>query len=83
MPIFRRRKPALSTEQRRALSLLAGSPGGVTEAMMLAHGVTASVLRDLVSAGLATMQPEKTRCAARIIQVVRVLITDAGRQAKH
>jgi hypothetical protein len=29
---------AMSRDQRRALRLLAGSPLGVTEAIMLAHG---------------------------------------------
>jgi hypothetical protein len=39
---------AVSDEQRRPLSLLAGSPLGATEAIMLAHGFTNAMLDALV-----------------------------------
>jgi hypothetical protein len=35
---------AMSRDQRRALRLLSGSPLGVTEAIMLAHGFTNETL---------------------------------------
>ena len=35
-------------EQNRALRLLAGSPHGCTEAILLAHGFTAELLADLL-----------------------------------
>jgi hypothetical protein len=67
--------------QRRALRLLAGSPLGVTEAIMLAHGFTIDLLVDLVHEGLATATPETVHAGKRAIEVVRVRITDAGRLA--
>jgi hypothetical protein len=42
---------------RRTLRLLAGSPHGCTEAIMLAHGFMAELLEDLVRDGLATAAP--------------------------
>jgi hypothetical protein len=44
---------AMSREQQQALRLLAGSPLGVTEAIMLAHGLTNATLDTLVRDGLA------------------------------
>jgi hypothetical protein len=43
---------AMNRDQRRALRLLAGSPLGVTEAIMLAHGFTNATL-DTFGAGWA------------------------------
>jgi hypothetical protein len=71
----------MSTERRRALRLLAGSPLGATEAIMLAHGFTNDLLVDLVHEGLATATPETVQAGKRPIEVVRVRITDAGRLA--
>jgi hypothetical protein len=62
---------AVSRDQRRALRLLAGSPLGVTEAIMLAHGFTTDLLFDLVQKGLATATPETVHAAKRPIEVVR------------
>jgi hypothetical protein len=50
---------AMSRDQRRALRLLAGSPLGVTEAIMLAHGFTNAMLDALVRDGLATAEQRK------------------------
>jgi hypothetical protein len=47
------RKVWRGAEQNRALQLLAGSPHGCTEAIMLAHGLAAELLVDLVRDGLA------------------------------
>lgn len=46
------RKPALTTDQRRALSLLASSRDGYPEALFLAHGFTAELIDALVAVGL-------------------------------
>jgi hypothetical protein len=70
---------AMSAERHRALRLLAGAPLGVTEAIMLAHGFTYTVLDTLVRDGLATATRETVRAGKRPIEVVRVRITDAGR----
>jgi hypothetical protein len=44
----RPRKVWRGAELNRALRLLAGSPHGCTEAIMLAHGFTAELLVDLM-----------------------------------
>jgi hypothetical protein len=72
---------AMSAERHRALRLLAGSPLGVTEAIMPAHGFTMEMLTVLVRDGLTTATPETVHAGKRPIEVVRVRITDAGRLA--
>ncbi len=74
------RATAMSRDQRRALRLLAGSPLGCTEAIMLAHGFTTDLLG--VHAGLATATPQTVHAGKRPIEVVRVRITDSGRLAR-
>jgi hypothetical protein len=73
----RKRRPPAS--RRRALQLLAVSPDGCTEAIMLAHGFTVPQMVELVHAGLATATPERIGAGGRMIEVARVRITDAGR----
>jgi hypothetical protein len=68
-------------EQKRALQLLVGSPHGCTEAIMLAHGFATELLVDLVRDGLATAAPGIVYAGNRPIEVTRLTITDAGRQA--
>ena len=70
-------KLALTTAQRHALTLLAGAPGGVPAAAMLARGVTATLLTELVSTGLASAAIENTRVGSH----TRLRITDVGRAA--
>jgi hypothetical protein len=72
---------AVSGEQRRALQMLAGSPLGATEAMMLAHGFTNTTLDALVRDGLATTERRAMRAGRKPITVTWFAITDAGRQA--
>jgi hypothetical protein len=74
-------KRGISAEQRRALRLLARSPHGTTEAMMLAHGFTIEILARLMHNGLATATPGIMHAGGRQIRVVWVMITDAGRIA--
>src|SRR5258706_7711800 len=59
----RPRKHRLGGEQRRALRLLACSPFGAGEAIMLTHGFTLGTLTGLVRAGFAIAQhdPADTR----------------------
>jgi hypothetical protein len=71
----------LTFDQREALRMLAGSPRGSTESIMLAHGFAIGVLWDLVRDGLATAEPRTVRSGRRIIQVRWMTITDAGRRA--
>jgi hypothetical protein len=67
-------------DRRRALKLLAASPDGCTEAILLAHGFTGDMLAELARAGLTTGKAERVVAAGRTIEVIRVRITDAGRR---
>jgi hypothetical protein len=66
--------------RRRALELLASCRDGCTEALMLAHGFTVEMLADLVRAGLATGNTDRTIAGGRSIEVAQVRITEAGRR---
>ena len=66
----------------RALTLLAASPRGMPEGMLLAHGVTIEDMVALVQAGYATVRAlERTRAGDKVIEVAVVMITDKGREA--
>ena len=78
-PPSRRRGP--KPNRRRALELLADSRDGVTEANLLAHCFTIDMLANLIRAGLGTAKIERMVVGGRPMEVVRVRITDAGRQA--
>lgn len=65
--------------QRRALALLARSGHqGMTEAQLLAHGVSAATMGDLVEAGFASVSAE--RLGRPKIEITRVTITTAGQR---
>ena len=66
-------------DRRRALELLASSPDGCSEPIMLARGFTAEQMVELVHAGLATINAERVAMGARTIEVARVRITEVGR----
>ena len=72
---YRRPNP----DRRRALELLAGSREGCTKAMMRAHGFSINMLVELVKVGLATTK--RMVADGRQSGVLRLRITDAGRQA--
>jgi hypothetical protein len=74
-----RRLPKLG--QRRALELLAASPDGVAEGIMIAHGFTIEQMVELVSAGLASASSKRVLAGSHAIEVATVRITDAGRRA--
>jgi hypothetical protein len=61
--------------------VLAGSPHGSTESIMMAHGFAIGMLRDLVRDGLATADREIVYAGRQPIVIVRLRITDAGRRA--
>ena len=73
--------PRRASTRRRALELLASCPDGVTDSVLLAHGFTVEQLVELVRAGLATATTERVVMGPRTIEVARVRITEAGRQA--
>jgi hypothetical protein len=70
-----------SSERRRALALLAASPDGSTEALLLAHGFSTEMIVELIRDGFANAQTERVMASGRAIEVTRVRITDAGRRA--
>jgi hypothetical protein len=57
MPIPNRK---LAADRRRALAVLADSPNGCTEAIMLPHGFTIDSMVELIKAGFATATVERT-----------------------
>lgn len=71
----------VSPDQRRALNLLAGSAHGCTQSIMLAHGFSSKILADLIRDGLATTEPGTMRASGRQIEVMWIMITDAGWEA--
>jgi hypothetical protein len=72
----------LPSEHRRALTMLAGSPGGCTELLMRAHGFRPDFVSQLVRAGLAAAQPSLLPGhGAQSIGIIVVTITAKGRQA--
>jgi hypothetical protein len=73
--------PRRSAERRRALELLAASPDGCTATILLAHGFKSDRLVELINAGLASVTTERVTASDRRMEVTRVRITDAGRQA--
>ena len=78
---YSRRRRGPKPERRRALELLAASPDGCSEAIMLAHGFPVPLLVDLCIAGLAIATPERMVAGGRPVEVVRMKITEAGRKA--
>ena len=77
----RKTKRVPTPDRRRALELLAASPDGATEAMMVARGFTVAQIVELVRAGLASAKAERVVAGGKSIEVARVRITDAGRRA--
>jgi hypothetical protein len=74
--------PCLTAEQRRALAMLAtAGHNGVTQSLLTAHGFGVSVIAGLVNRGFATLTPEKVRAGSKSIEVSKVRVTDAGRDA--
>ena len=73
---------SLTAEQRRALAMLtsAGSDGAA-QASLMAHGFCVSVIAGLVKRGLASVTREKVRAGIRLVDVRKVRITAAGRDA--
>jgi len=73
--------PTLLRKRRRALTVLAQSPQGCTEAIMQAHGFPVVLLAGLVRDGLATATTERTFAGKKPMEVTQMRITEAGRQA--
>lgn len=76
-------KRRLTRDQRRALELIASEPHGATDGLLVVvHGLQIKILAGLVHEGLATaMVGEGVEADGKTIEVVRIMITDAGRRA--
>jgi hypothetical protein len=72
----------LSTEQRRALTLLAGAGlRGIAESLMVnAHGFTIELMVKLIGDGLVSAETHMVGAGRQKIEVLQLRITDAGRQ---
>jgi hypothetical protein len=71
----------LTTEQRRALEILAAAPLGFTKAAFWTRGFSPAITSELVSAGYAVARLGSLRTGGRTVRVTRFVITDAGRRA--
>ena len=76
----RSRKRVPKPDRRRALELLASSPDGCTEGLMVANGFTIELLLELVRTGLATAHAERRVVEGKMTEVARMGITDEGRR---
>ncbi len=84
----RRKRPSISStcrfsrERRRALKKLAGTPRGLTEHFLLAHGFSVALLSSLVLSKLATVVTEPAMARQGVTLLVeRIRITEAGRMS--
>jgi hypothetical protein len=77
------REPSLTREQRRALVLLANTPYGVIEDLLVhAYEFDSDMIAGLVNEALATAQREIMAASdGTTIEVARIKISDAGRLA--
>jgi hypothetical protein len=71
-----------SSEQQRALKLLASSRHGVNEELLIrGHGFSHGVLSSLIRRRLAVTQREVVMAGGKAVETVRIRITAAGRRA--
>jgi len=75
------RHARLTPKARWALELLTVDQRGLTETLLRTYGFTLRMLAGLIRAGLATAQRQTVKASGQTIKVVRIRITDAGRQA--
>ena len=71
----------MTADERGLLELLAGTENGMSEALLLAHGVSPQSIVNAVHAGLATLTAERKPTGQSTLEMKRVRITDAGRRA--
>jgi hypothetical protein len=71
----------LSSEELRALRLLAQYPSGCTEPVILAHGLELDQIANLVFRGFAKREVSNVAIGGRQVKIVRMQITATGRNA--
>jgi hypothetical protein len=74
-------RPKLTGEQYSALRLLARSPNGCTDAILLGHGFDLAMLAKLAFDGFANLGAREAMAGSRGMEVFRLQITPAGRKA--
>jgi hypothetical protein len=74
-------KDHLSQNARRALELLTVDPSGLAEPLLLTYGFSRKMLAGLISTGLVAAQRQTVRVSGQPVEITRVRITEAGRQA--
>jgi hypothetical protein len=75
-------KRRLTSEQRRALTLLVSSGPGVNAALLVyGHGFKRRVLAGLIRRRLAAAEREAVIAGGKAVEMVRLRITAAGRRA--
>ncbi len=67
--------------QRDGWADAALSPDGCTEAILAARDIPVSLIVQLVRAGLATTKAERVVAGRLTIEVTKIWLTEAGRQA--
>jgi hypothetical protein len=73
--------PKLPIDEREALLLLARSPDGCRQSIVMAHGIKNGPMESLVQAGLATAELRSAIVVRRAMLVPWMKITDEGRRA--
>lgn len=68
----------MSEDGRRVLELLAATPNGASEALLLARGFSGSVIFELLQAGCVRKTHERTLAAGRPVHIDRVVIPTRG-----
>jgi hypothetical protein len=72
----------LVKEGHRALAILANSPDGANEALLVyGHGFKRQTLAGLVRAGFATVERDVDKTGDKTREVAKMRITQAGRDA--
>jgi|SoiMethySBSTD1v2_1073268.scaffolds.fasta_scaffold530992_2 hypothetical protein len=81
MPRVLPRPPRPPPNLQRVLALLASSRDGLTETVILKHGCTVKQINELLQGGMATASTQRILVGKRILEIARLRITEAGRQA--
>jgi hypothetical protein len=73
-------RPHVRDDCRRVLALLAASPYGASESILLAHGFDQDLLVELVRDELVSVREDRVRVGNHTKIVFRLRITDTGRR---
>jgi hypothetical protein len=71
----------MEDDERRALEMLAAAENGCADALLVGYGFKLEMILGMVGAGLLTATAERAAVAGHAVEVTRMRITEAGRQA--